>query len=114
MTTQAASVVSLSDRLTDSVFAAPSPVYPPAAPIGHNVSAAATKENPMPDINPAPPVRFAPVPLVSGTMLTDESGAAHPVATVEIVVTCEDGTTQTVALEERHGGWWVPKDKMGG
>ena len=97
------------------LYAAPSPVFPRTAPTSDNGPAtAASKESSMVDISPAPPMRFAPIPLVSGTSLQGEDGQNVPIASVEMVITGEDGTTQTVTLEQRNGGWWVPRDQLGG
>lgn len=97
------------------LYAAPSPVFPRPVPTRENGPApAASKESTMPDISPAPPMRFAPIPLVSGTAYKGEDGQVVPVASVEVVITTEDGTSHTVSLEQRHGGWWVPSDQLGG
>ena len=95
--------------------AAPSPAFPLVAKTSDNGRAPATlKESPMVDISPAPPMRFAPIPLVSGMAYRGEDGETTPVSGVEVVITCEDGTTHRVSLEQRNGGWWVPRDQLGG
>lgn len=97
------------------LYAAPDPVFPRTAPTGENGPAtAASKETSMVDISPAPPMRFAPIPLVSGLAYQNEDGQNVPVSGVEMVITCEDGSTHTVALEQRNGGWWVPREQLGG
>lgn len=64
----------------------------------------------MPDATPAEqPVRFAPIPLVSGTTVKDQ-----PVAGVTVTITATDGSTVVVPLEARNGGWWVPADRLHG
>lgn len=54
------------------------------------------------------PITAAPVPFLTGNTITSEDGAAHTVATVTVTITAEDGTEQTMTLENRFGGWWAP------
>lgn len=54
------------------------------------------------------PITPAPVPLFSGNAISAEDGAQVPVQSVTVTITAEDGTTQTVDLEFRFGGWWAP------
>lgn len=52
--------------------------------------------------------RFAPIPLLSGDVYEDEDHNQHRIVEVHVVITCDDGTTHTVPLTERFGGWWPP------
>ena len=56
---------------------------------------------------PLTPVRFPPLPLLSGDALIDASGT-HLVSAVTVSITCTDGTSLTVRLDQRYGGWWPP------
>jgi hypothetical protein len=80
---------------------------------GDNAFVDSLRNLPMPEIGPMPPVRFAPIPVMSGVSLTDPDGDKI-VNKVEVTITCEDGTTRTIALDERNGGWWVPTDRLDG
>lgn len=62
----------------------------------------------MTDAPSGAPVRFAPIPLVSGEAVGDEA-----VESVTVVIRTASGTIE-VPLEQRHGGWWVPKDRLNG
>lgn len=64
-------------------------------------------DNPADRIDPA---RFPPLPLLSGNVIEDTDHTMRPIAHVEVVITCVDGTTSTIRLEERFGGWWPPAD----
>lgn len=54
------------------------------------------------------PMTPAPVPLFSGNALTTPDGAEHPVQSVTVTITADDGTQQSIDLEFRFGGWWAP------
>lgn len=52
------------------------------------------------------PVKFAPMPLLSGDAIDD--AGIHPLESVTVVLTAADGTRWEVPLTYRHGGWWPP------
>lgn len=54
------------------------------------------------------PVTAAPVPLLTGNAFTTDDGTEHPVQSVTLTITAEDGTHKTLDLEFRFGGWWAP------
>lgn len=56
--------------------------------------------------DPASSYRFAPIPLVSGNVVSDASGQ-HPIASITVTVTTADGRDIETPLHYHHGGWWV-------
>jgi hypothetical protein len=64
--------------------------------------------------DPAPPdddavLFLPPVPLATGLLLEREDGGdPGRIATVEVVVSTEDGEQLRIPLVQRHGAWWAP------
>jgi hypothetical protein len=54
-----------------------------------------------------------PVPLATGEVVRLD-GADRRVASVELVVSTEDGGQLRIALEHHHGAWWPPADHLPG
>ncbi|MGY1639892.1 hypothetical protein ACI782_02010 [Geodermatophilus sp. SYSU D00703] len=54
-----------------------------------------------------------PVPLATGEVVRLD-GADRRVASVELVVSTEDGGQLRIPLEHHHGAWWPPGDHAGG
>ena len=52
---------------------------------------------------------FPPVPLATGRLL-EPAGDGEParIATLELVVSTEDGDELRIPLVHRHGAWWAP------
>jgi hypothetical protein len=50
-----------------------------------------------------------PVPLATGEVVRLD-GADRRVASVELVVSTEDGGQLRIPLEHHHGAWWPPAD----
>lgn len=53
------------------------------------------------------PIRFSPLPLVSGDAIDDAAGL-HPIEWATVTLTAFDGAQRVVPLTFRHGGWWAP------
>jgi hypothetical protein len=51
-----------------------------------------------------------PVPLATGGVVHLD-GADRRVASVELVVSTEDGGQLRIPLEQHHGAWWPPEDR---
>ncbi|MGY1689554.1 hypothetical protein [Geodermatophilus sp. SYSU D01105] len=54
-----------------------------------------------------------PVPLATGAVVHVD-GTDRRVASVELVVSTEDGGQLRIPLEHRHGAWWPPGDRTDG
>lgn len=54
------------------------------------------------------PCVFVPVPLVTGNTVVTGDGVPHGVASVQVVITTDEGREVMTALEWRYGGWWAP------
>jgi hypothetical protein len=56
---------------------------------------------------------LAPVPLATGTVHRDDSGALVQIARIEIVLTLASGAQHTIPLQAQHGAWWAPENPSG-
>jgi hypothetical protein len=54
-----------------------------------------------------------PVPLATGGVVRLD-GADRRIASVELVVSTEDGGQLRIPLEHHHGAWWPPQDRPAG
>lgn len=60
---------------------------------------------------PRLPLEFPPLPLASGEVLIDDEAREHPVSAVSLLVYTDCAAEPIeIALEEEHGGWWIPAD----
>ena len=53
-------------------------------------------------------INFTTIPVFSGDTFVDENGEGHHIVSAVLTITADDGTTETVTLVNKWGGYWHP------